>query len=148
MTHFEPAQINVIVTTALHLLSTYLQPATEGAVKKVGEEFGKSVFEKIKNKFQHHPEATAALALVQKEPESKTALDVLKPHIEAAMKEDNDFAIQLQSFTNNYQQTNNNQQKNSGTTLNTAFYGNVEYVGNIGEVAGDVNFGKKPRNKI
>src|SRR5690242_17891858 len=92
MSHLDPAQISVIVAAAINLISAYLKPVTEGAMKKIGEESGKSLYERIKSKFQHNHEATEALALVEQKPEETSALEALKPHLEAAMREDKEFA--------------------------------------------------------
>ena len=53
------------------------------------------MYERVKGKFQHNQDSATALALVEQKPDDNAALDALKPHLEAAIQEDDEFASQL-----------------------------------------------------
>jgi hypothetical protein len=137
----EPVTIVAITSAAVKLLSPYIQEATKGFAKKMGEETGlgaiskvSQLYEAIKGKFSGKPAAEEALSDLEKTPQDADAQATLRTQLKKVLEADEAFATELAQLLKGAEEAGAN------TVFNTNITGDVQKLTNIGTVHGNVSF--------
>ena len=135
--------IQIMVTTAVALLTPYVVKMGERVAEKAGEEVfdkAKELYEKISNKFKGDNRAEKSLNKFAKSPKDKNAIATLYSNLEYFLEDDESFKEVVYSIIKQAEQTPQGQQIIQ--TINQTLENPGSVGGSIiqaGNIEGDIN---------
>lgn len=130
----EPSTIIALTTAAFNLIKPFLKTFSEGAVKKAGEEAGKSVYEAVKAKLTGSAAGQEIVEEAEKNPEDETALQMLELQLKKVIQADAEFATHLKGLVEQASA------EYRGTTIQNTVHGDVGQQNVVGTNYGGISY--------